>query len=94
HGNLHEWVNKIHVELDEAQKAIDSTAYFHRIVKSKCARNMIEMADYMVCNVTDDEVKCAIFSMGDDRASGPDGFTVAFFKKAWDVVGGDITCAI
>nr|GEV62703.1 hypothetical protein [Tanacetum cinerariifolium] len=53
-----------------------------------------DKADYMVCNVTDDEVKCAIFSMGDDRASGPDGFTVAFFKKAWDVVGGDITCAI
>nr|GEU84746.1 hypothetical protein [Tanacetum cinerariifolium] len=163
HGNLHEWVNKIRLKLDEAQKAIDryplsstlreehahyllafkeaqldeerflkpkakvewlksgnsSTAYFHRIVKSKCARNMIEMflgtegisnplddhdlfirvldtdrADYMVCKVTDDEVKCAIFSMGDDRASGPDGFTVAFFKKAWDVVGGDITCAI
>ncbi|GKD82613.1 hypothetical protein Tco_1349452, partial [Tanacetum coccineum] len=29
-----------------------------------------------------------------DRAPGPDGFTAAFFKKAWDVVGGDITCTI
>nr|GEW04135.1 putative RNA-directed DNA polymerase, eukaryota, reverse transcriptase zinc-binding domain protein [Tanacetum cinerariifolium] len=25
---------------------------------------------------------------------GPDGFTTAFFKKSWDVVGGDITYAI
>nr|GEY35290.1 hypothetical protein [Tanacetum cinerariifolium] len=29
-----------------------------------------------------------------DKAPGPDGFTVAFFKKAWDVVGTDITCVI
>ncbi|GKD94042.1 sodium/hydrogen exchanger 6 [Tanacetum coccineum] len=51
-------------------------------------------ADFMVRNVSNDEVKSVIFSMGDDRALGPDGFTAAFFKKAWDVVGGDITCAI
>ncbi|GJV99689.1 RNA-directed DNA polymerase, eukaryota, reverse transcriptase zinc-binding domain protein [Tanacetum coccineum] len=87
HGNLHKQVNKICVELDEAQKAIDrdhssyilreehahyllafkeaqldeerflnqkakvkrlkagdsNTTYFHKIVKSKCARNRIEM---------------------------------------------------
>ncbi|GJR65874.1 putative RNA-directed DNA polymerase, eukaryota, reverse transcriptase zinc-binding domain protein [Tanacetum coccineum] len=125
-------------------KAYDSnTTYFHKIVKSKCARNRIEMvsdasniiydgnqvpgafvnhynqflradgityplddhnlftrvldnamADFMVRDVSNDEVKSVIFSMGDDRAPGPDGFTAAFFKKAWDVVGGDITCAI
>ncbi|GJV13950.1 putative reverse transcriptase domain-containing protein [Tanacetum coccineum] len=187
HGNLHDRVNKIRIELDEAQKAIDrdpsssvlreehahyllafkealldeerflqqkakvewlkagdsNTSYFHKIVKSKCARNRIEIvsdssnnfydgnqvpgafvkhynqflgaegvsnpldahdlfirvldnskADCMVRDVTDDEIKSVMFSMGDDRAPGPDGFTAAFFKKAWDVVGGDITCAI
>ncbi|GJU16781.1 sodium/hydrogen exchanger 6 [Tanacetum coccineum] len=186
-GNLHDRVNKIRVELDEAQKAIDrdpssfalreehahyllsfkeaqldeerflkqkakvewlkagdaNTTYFHKTVKSKCAKNRIEMvsdasnifyngnqvpgafvkqynqflgaegvsnpldahdlfirvldnskADCMVRDVTDDEIKSVMFSMGDDRAPGPDGFTAAFFKKAWDVVGGDITCAI
>ncbi|GKB00478.1 protein LAZ1 [Tanacetum coccineum] len=51
-------------------------------------------ADCMVRDVTDDEIKSVMFSMGDDRAPGPDGFTTAFFTKAWDVVGGDITCAI
>ncbi|GJW28398.1 putative RNA-directed DNA polymerase, eukaryota, reverse transcriptase zinc-binding domain protein [Tanacetum coccineum] len=51
-------------------------------------------ADCMVRDVTNDEIKSVMFSMGDDRAPGPDGFTAAFFKKAWDVVGGDITCAI
>ncbi|GJV00358.1 putative gag-pol polyprotein [Tanacetum coccineum] len=86
-GNLHDWVNRLRVELDEAQKVIDrnpsclllrdeharylmafkeasleeerflrqkskiewlnagesNTAYFYKIVKSKCARNRIEM---------------------------------------------------
>nr|GEU58849.1 hypothetical protein [Tanacetum cinerariifolium] len=186
HGNLHDWVNKIRVELDEAHKAIDrdpsssvlreehahyllvfkeahldkerflkqkakvewlkvgdsNTSYFHKIVKSKCARNRIEMVsdssntfyngnqvpsafvkhynqflgaegvsnpldahdlftrvldnskvDCMVRDVTYDEIKSVMFSMGDDRAPGFNGFTDAFFKKAWDVMGGDITYA-
>nr|GEV15018.1 hypothetical protein [Tanacetum cinerariifolium] len=66
-------------------KASDSnTAYFHKIVKSKCSCNKIEMVRD-ASNILYD---------GDDRAPGPDGFTAAFFKKAWDVVGGHITCVI
>ncbi|GKC40533.1 sodium/hydrogen exchanger 6 [Tanacetum coccineum] len=187
HGNLHERVNNIRIELDEAQKVIDrdpsssilheehahyllafkeaqldeerflkqkakiewlkagnsNTAYLHKIVKSKCVRNRIEMvsnasnnlydgnqvpgafvnhynqflgaegvtiplddhdlftrvlddakADFMVLDVSNNEVKSVIFSIGDDRAPGPDNFTAVFFKKAWDVVGGDITYAV
>ncbi|GKB16285.1 hypothetical protein Tco_0850208, partial [Tanacetum coccineum] len=48
----------------------------------------------MVREVTDNEIKEAIFSMGDDKALGPDGFTSAFVKEAWDVVGTDVTNAI
>ncbi|GJV62602.1 uncharacterized protein Tco_1473430 [Tanacetum coccineum] len=51
-------------------------------------------ADNMVRGVMDSEIKNAMFSMRDDKASGLDGFTAVFFKKAWDVVGTDITCAI
>ncbi|GJX08557.1 reverse transcriptase domain, reverse transcriptase zinc-binding domain protein [Tanacetum coccineum] len=39
-------------------------------------------ADCMVRDVTDDEIKSVMFSMGDDRAPCPDGFTDAFLKKA------------
>ncbi|GJV72227.1 hypothetical protein Tco_1492222 [Tanacetum coccineum] len=35
----------------------------------------------MVRNVTRQEVKDALFSMGNDKAPGPDGFTAAFFKE-------------
>nr|GFB81956.1 hypothetical protein [Tanacetum cinerariifolium] len=43
----------------------------------------------MVRNVTNEEIKAAMFDIGDDRAPGPDGFTSAFFKKSWDIVGLD-----
>lgn len=44
--------------------------------------------------VTLENVRMVLFSMGDDKALGPNGFTVKFFKKAWDVVGSDMAKAI
>nr|GEX29252.1 hypothetical protein [Tanacetum cinerariifolium] len=35
----------------------------------------------MVRNITDAEIKEAIFGIGDEKAPGPDGFTVVFFKR-------------
>ncbi|GKA17405.1 retrotransposon protein, putative, ty1-copia subclass [Tanacetum coccineum] len=56
-----------------------------------------ESSHDMVGHVMNNEVKQAMFSIGDDRALSPDGFTSAFFKKSLDVVGPDIynavTCA-
>ncbi|GKC44700.1 aspartic peptidase, partial [Tanacetum coccineum] len=48
----------------------------------------------MVQNVTNEEIKAAMFDIGDDRAPGPDGFTSAFFKKSWDIVGNDVCNAV
>ncbi|XP_022015014.1 uncharacterized protein LOC110914533 [Helianthus annuus] len=44
--------------------------------------------------VTEEEVKKAMFSIGNDKAPGPDGFTAAFFKNAWPLIGNDIVNAI
>ncbi|GJU12273.1 hypothetical protein Tco_1134669 [Tanacetum coccineum] len=44
-----------------------------------------EQADMMIHNVTTNEVKSPIFSMSDDQCL--DGFTLVFFKEAWDVAG-------
>ncbi|GJS13489.1 putative RNA-directed DNA polymerase, eukaryota, reverse transcriptase zinc-binding domain protein, partial [Tanacetum coccineum] len=48
----------------------------------------------MIPSVSNQEVKEAIFSMGNDKSPGPDGYTVAFFKEAWDVVSNDVTKAV
>ncbi|KAK1424628.1 hypothetical protein QVD17_19961 [Tagetes erecta] len=40
----------------------------------------------MIREVTADEIKRTIFAFADDKAPGPDGFTAAFYKKAWEIV--------
>ncbi|GJX26449.1 aspartic peptidase [Tanacetum coccineum] len=48
----------------------------------------------MVRPVTDEEIKAAVFSIRDEHAPGPDGFSSAFFKKGWDLVSLDVCHAI
>nr|GEV35971.1 hypothetical protein [Tanacetum cinerariifolium]GEX31621.1 hypothetical protein [Tanacetum cinerariifolium] len=49
-----------------------------------------QVASDMVRNVTTLEVNDALFSIGDDKSPGPDGYTAAFLKDAWDVVANDV----
>nr|GEU39736.1 hypothetical protein [Tanacetum cinerariifolium] len=53
-----------------------------------------DIASNMVRDVTNDEIKAAMFDIGDDRAPGPDGYTSVFFKKGWNIVGDDICNAV
>lgn len=44
----------------------------------------------MVRQVSNDEIKEAVFGIGELKSPGPDGFTAIFFKNSWDIVGVDI----
>lgn len=44
---------------------------------------MVELLD-------ENEVHGVVFSLNKNSASGPDGFTGAFYKECWDIVGSDI----
>nr|GEZ73884.1 hypothetical protein [Tanacetum cinerariifolium] len=48
-----------------------------------------EKADYMVKEITNGEIKDAMFSIGNDKAPIPDGFTLILFKKSSGLVGND-----
>nr|GEV03195.1 hypothetical protein [Tanacetum cinerariifolium] len=48
----------------------------------------------MVRDISSQEVKSAMFSMGNDKSAGPDGFTAAFFKDTWDIIGVDVIKAV
>ncbi|KAJ9561536.1 hypothetical protein OSB04_006696 [Centaurea solstitialis] len=51
-------------------------------------------ANHMIRPFSDDEIRKAMFSIGNDKAPGSDGYSSKFFKKAWEVVGPDIMVAI
>ncbi|GKD83877.1 RNA-directed DNA polymerase, eukaryota, reverse transcriptase zinc-binding domain protein, partial [Tanacetum coccineum] len=48
----------------------------------------------MIHDVSDAEIKRAMFQIDDNKAPGPDGFSSHFYKKAWDTIGGDICKAV
>lgn len=54
----------------------------------------VHLCDGMVQIVTEEEIKSVFFSMGDDKAAGPDGFSAKFFKQAWPIIGGDVSKAV
>ncbi|KAL0307852.1 UNVERIFIED_CONTAM: hypothetical protein Sangu_3008300, partial [Sesamum angustifolium] len=54
----------------------------------------LEEANLLIRPVTREEIKEAIFDIDEESAPGPDGYTSAFFKSAWPVVGQAISEAI
>jgi hypothetical protein len=53
-----------------------------------------EMNDKLLLPFTVDEVKMALFSIGDYKAPGPDGIHAVFYKKFWDLCGVEITLEV
>nr|GEX46816.1 hypothetical protein [Tanacetum cinerariifolium] len=48
----------------------------------------------MVRDISSQEVKSTMFSMANDKYPGLDGFTAAFFKDTWDIIGVDVIKAV
>ncbi|KAL3570845.1 hypothetical protein D5086_028094 [Populus alba] len=44
--------------------------------------------------VSQDDIRQAVFSIANEKAPGPDGYSSFFFKEAWLIVGGDFYAAI
>lgn len=68
-----------------------SQAELEEILDYRCTWND---AASLVAPVQGEEVKAALFSMPANKASGPDGFPMEFYKAAWTVVGKDLITAV
>ncbi|VFQ66081.1 unnamed protein product [Cuscuta campestris] len=44
----------------------------------------------LLAEITLQEVRDVVFEIGNDKAPGPDGYTAAFYKDQWSVVGQDV----
>ena len=50
--------------------------------------------DILNSRVTHEEIKNALFSIDDSKALGPYGFSSLFFKRAWNIVGNEVSDAV
>ncbi|KAK4384487.1 putative mitochondrial protein [Sesamum angolense] len=72
----------------------------HRVVDLDFLRSdlkhtlTIDEANLLDAPVTQSDIKDAFFTIDEDSAPGPDGYTSAFFKSAWPVIGHDISEAV
>ncbi|GKE55260.1 hypothetical protein Tco_1494445 [Tanacetum coccineum] len=53
-----------------------------------------EEAEDMVIEVSDEEIKSALFDIDSSKAAGPDAYSTCFYKNAWVIVGKEICLAI
>ncbi|GJZ00480.1 RNA-directed DNA polymerase, eukaryota, reverse transcriptase zinc-binding domain protein [Tanacetum coccineum] len=63
--------------------AFDMIDLFHTRLDEVHARDMVRI-------ISRQEVKDALFSMGNEKSPGPDGYTTAFFKESWDIIADDL----
>lgn len=68
-----------------------SMEYMQEVVEYRCPT---AMAAELVRHVQSEEIKQVLFSMPTNKAPGPDGFPVEFYKAAWPVVGKDFIVAV
>ncbi|GJX58573.1 RNA-directed DNA polymerase, eukaryota [Tanacetum coccineum] len=50
----------------------------------------LEQCEFLERDVSNEEIKKAVWDCGGDKAPGPDGFTFKFFKTFWDVIQNDV----
>lgn len=58
----------------------------------ECIEHVIsrDQNEILFLEVTEEEVKQALFQMHPEKSSGPDGMTPAFYQKHWSIVGRDV----
>ena len=53
-----------------------------------------EHLDILNSRITHEEIKSIMFSIDDTKAPVPDGFSSLFFKRAWNIVGREVSEAV
>ena len=63
----------------------------HEILNKVQPRVTVEMNERLLEPFTEEEVKKALYAIGDFKAPGTDGMHAIFFKKFWALTGNKVT---
>nr|GEV14910.1 RNA-directed DNA polymerase, eukaryota [Tanacetum cinerariifolium] len=75
-------------------KGDENSKFFHGIINNRRSQLAIRGIFVDEKGVSCDEIWRAIWSCGDNKSSGPDGYTFEFLKKYWDLIGSDFCDAV
>ncbi|CAN1315043.1 Transposon TX1 uncharacterized 149 kDa protein [Linum perenne] len=91
----------------EKDKGLLAANYFHQLFSSEHDGSQesvfelgipsvvtTDMNRSLLADVTGDEIRRTVFSIGSMQAPGPDGFTGLFFQRYWDIIGSDVIIAV
>lgn len=97
---IHSLLDENGNEVDQTSLNNHITSYFMKLYKDQgIIRSKLDGLQFpristdqrwLVRPFEESEIKNVVWSIEDDKALGPDGFSMAFFKACWDVVKRDI----
>ncbi|XP_071740164.1 uncharacterized protein [Rutidosis leptorrhynchoides] len=79
---------------DKPLDPIDPIFVMKNTIDNICDDNGVSYEGDQVATQFVNHFKSFLGDHDDNRASGPDGYTSLFFKKAWDIIGKDVCDAI
>nr|GFB01101.1 RNA-directed DNA polymerase, eukaryota [Tanacetum cinerariifolium] len=60
----------------------------------KVKKEFLDHLRDLECEVSDEEIKRAVWDCSTEKAPGPDGFTFGFFCRFWYLIHGDVVAAV
>ncbi|GKB43987.1 RNA-directed DNA polymerase, eukaryota [Tanacetum coccineum] len=83
----------------------ENSKYFHEILNNKRSQlaicGILVDEDWIVdpiedleCVISYDEIKKEVWECGNNKSSGPDGFSFEFIRKIWSLIDNDVVAAI
>ncbi|XP_071714140.1 uncharacterized protein [Rutidosis leptorrhynchoides] len=96
-GNVHQGVDVPNIFVDHYIQVLGNASTCNNITDPQnlfSNRLPPDIAQIMIRPVDTSEVKDVVFNFGVDKSPGPDGYSAAIFKHAWDIIGDEVVEAI
>lgn len=77
--------------LNHTPPAIDDIPSLSELLDFWCPENIAEI---LVCPISESEIKNVLFAMPSNKAPGPDGYPAEFYRSSWPIISRDFTISV